>query len=115
MIMNYKQNAGRILLGSLFLISAINSLFFGLDNFIDTVKSKNIPFPTLVALIVLIFKLIASILIISNNYGNYVITLLIIFVIMTIFLYHNAFVDNEQINNMMKNIAIIGGLLLLYK
>jgi len=113
--MNFKQNVGRILLGSLFLISAINSLFFGFDNFVNTIKSKNIPFPILVAFIVLIFKLVAGVLIISDNYENYVITSLIIFVIMTIFLYHNAFIDNEQLNNMMKNIAIIGGLSLLYK
>lgn len=113
--MNFKQSAGRILLGSLFLISAINSLFFGFNNFVNTVKSKNIPFPMFVALIVLIFKLIASILIISDYYENYIITSLIIFVTMTIFLYHNAFIDNEQLNNMMKNIAIIGGLILLYK
>ena len=109
------QNIGRILIGSLFLISAIDSLFFGFESFVNNVKSKNIPFPFLIALIVLFFKLISSLLIIFNYYNNYVITALILFVILTIQFYHNTFIDNTQLNNMMKNIAIIGGLMLLYK
>jgi uncharacterized membrane protein YphA (DoxX/SURF4 family) len=109
------KNVGRILLGSLFVLAALNSLFFGFDKFAGMIELKGIPFPALIALMVLIFKLMAGLLIIFDNYGNDVITLLILFVTMTIILYHNVFIDKDQFNNMTKNIAIIGGLMLLYK
>ncbi len=112
--MRLTQNIGRMLLGSLFLFSAIHS-FFGFNEFVKLVQEKNIPLPIIVSLIVLIFKLVAGILVISNDYNNYVISALILFVSATIIFYHNAFVDNEQFNNMTKNLAIIGGLMLLYK
>ena len=109
------KNIGRILIGSLFLISAIHSLFFEFHEFAKLIELKHIPFPFIIAFIVLIFKLVSGILIISNNYENYILTLLIIFVLMATILYHNIFVNMTQFNNMIKNIAIIGGLMLLYK
>ena len=112
--MKLTQNIGRMLLGSFFLFSAIHS-FFGFNDFVELVKSKNIPLPIIVSLIVLICKLITGILIISNDYENYNISASIIFVFTVTIMYHNAFVDNTQFNNMMKNLAIIGGLMFLYK
>ena len=93
----------------------MHSLFFGFNDFVHAIESKNIPFAVIVAVIVLTLKLISGLLVITNIYTNYAVTSLIIFVILATILYHNAFVDNGHFNNMLKNIALIGGLILLYK
>ncbi|AYV81994.1 MAG: hypothetical protein Homavirus1_24 [Homavirus sp.] len=109
------QIIGRVLVSSLFIATAIRGLFFNFGDFVGDVESKNIMFPTLVALIVLIFKLVAGLLILFNIYTNYAVSALICFIVLVTILYHNIYDDMSQFSNMMKNIAIVGGLFLLYK
>lgn len=111
----FGKTVARVLIGSLFFVLAIKSLLYGFDDFTSMIAAKNIMYPSVVALIILITKLVGGFLVMTNLYNNHVITGLITFVVMTTYMYHNAFTDSSELTSMMKNIAVIGGLLLLYK
>jgi|LakMenE01Jun11ns_1017448.scaffolds.fasta_scaffold9136151_1 putative oxidoreductase len=107
---------GRILIASLFIASACKTIFYdGFNTFVGAIESKKIPYPVILAIIVLIIKILGGFSIIFNNYTNLGIYSLLLFTVLATGMYHNAFVDPSQFNNMMKNIALIGGLLLLLK
>lgn len=107
----------RILLASLFVISAMKSILFDFNGFAGAVRSKNIPFPFLVATLVLTTKLLGGLSIIFDKYSKIGTVALVAFTLLATVLFHNAFKDPTQFNSMMKNISIIGGLLfyLAYK
>jgi putative oxidoreductase len=105
---------GRCLLACLFIVSAVYNLLFNFDGFVGAVASKGIMFPVTVAAIVLIFKLVVGLMLLFGVWTKLVIGGLIVFVVAATAMYHNAFVDRKQLNDMLKNIAIVGGLMLLY-
>lgn len=108
------KDIGRILVASLFIISGLTSVYnFG--GYVNAVKSKNIPFPTIIAALALVLKIFGGIIIAFSNNINYIRYAkigLIVFTILTIILYHNAFVDRSQQSDMLKNLSVIGGLIL---
>jgi putative oxidoreductase len=107
---------GRILLSSLFIVSALRALLFNLDGFSNIIASKNLNLkldPKIVAITVLIFKLVIGIALALGIRTKDTSILLIIFTAIATIFYHNAFVDSSQFSHMLKNIAIIGGLLLI--
>jgi len=108
---------GKFLIACLFLIVGLYSLLFNFDKFTNSVSSKNIPFPVIVAFIVLLWHIIPGIIMIISTNKQYVrwsVISLIVFVFVASILYHNVFNDIGQLQNMMKNLALIGGLLLIY-
>lgn len=110
------RSIGKILIGNLFVASAINIMINGMYNTQKMIESKGMPFATIITIMVIIFKLICgSVIAFGNNktYTNISAFLLIGFTVLTTILYHNAFIDFGQFNNMLKNIAVIGGLLLI--
>lgn len=102
----------KILIVALFFVTSIKG-FYNFDNFVNIVRSKNLPFPTFIALIALLIKLVGSLMVILNVYPKLGTYSLIIFTIIATILYHNIFVEINQLNAMLKNISIIGGLILL--
>jgi putative oxidoreductase len=109
----YTKIIGRILLSSLFIISALHTIFYGFDGFVKAIESKNLPFPVILAILVISIKLLGGLSIAFDRYADYGTIALLIFMLMVTPLYHNGISDPKQFNNMMKNIAIIGGFLLL--
>lgn len=108
---------GRILLGSLFVASALKSFLSGFDEFTNAIKSKNIPYPVIIAIFLLGLKFVAGLYVGFGQNPKILKTAiisLVVFIILATFLFHNAFMEPKQFNNMFKNIAIIGGLLVLY-
>jgi putative oxidoreductase len=108
----------KILLGSLFLLSGLYGTLFDSNKFLNTIEVKHMPYPAIVAIFVLSYKiLLGSILIFSENKKKIKQSsiLLILFTFVATMMYHNAFFDMTQLENMLKNFAIIGGLLLLIK
>lgn len=108
---------GKLLLANLFIISGIYSLIYKFDDFSNAIASKGIPLAIFVAFIVILFKIITGLVIIlckNEKYSKFAVLGLIIFTTIATILYHNPLIDKSQFNNMLKNIAIIGGLLLLY-
>jgi uncharacterized membrane protein YphA (DoxX/SURF4 family) len=104
---------GRTLLASLFIVTALKSILFGFDGFVGMVKSKNIPFPVIVAILALATKLIGGLSVTFDWHSELGALMLIVFTTIATVLFHNAFADSSQLTNMLKNISIIGGLVLL--
>ena len=108
---------GKLLIASLFILAGLYSLINGFDDYTNAIASKGIPLAIFIAFGVLLFKIIAGLVILfsqNEQYTKLAVIGLIIFTVLVTILYHNPFQDKSQINNMLKNIAVIGGLLLLY-
>ena len=108
-VAQYGPLAGRVLLVLIFLISAYGIL----TNFSGTVgfyASVGIPFATAVAALVLIVKVVGSLMVATGIHARIGALALIAFVILATLIAH---IGEGQLMNALKNIAIIGGLLLI--
>jgi putative oxidoreductase len=105
-------NLGRVLLGLFFLISGIKAAM-DFPSFLSLVDARNLPYPEYLAMIALGFKIIGGISLTGNIYVGWGRWLLIIFTIIATGLFHNPVLDPMQLNNFLKNMGIIGGLLLV--
>lgn len=106
----------RFLLASLFIVSALKSLFFDFGSFVNYINTLNLPNSKLIAILVLVFKLVSGLILALSPFEalRRVSALgLVIFTMIATVLFHNAFKDKDQFINMMRNISIIGGLLLV--
>lgn len=116
-----------ILLVFIFFIAGINKIF-SFDKNVITLSNKPVfsLFPKflsiLAIIIVIILEIMAPIAIVYGSYNKRYtkyskigIISLIIFTIIATLLYHNPLLDQKESINFMKNIAIIGGLGILYK
>ena len=109
------KNIAHLFIGSVFLVLGLNSAINGFDGYVSMIESKGIPFAMFVAILVLAFKIIAGFSIITNNYNNNIIIGLIAFTLAATLLYHNVVINKNELTSFMKNIGLIGGLLMLYK
>jgi putative oxidoreductase len=108
---------GKLLVVSLFIVAGLYSLIFNFNGYAETIASKGIPFAVIVAFCVLIFKIVAGLVVLISKNKKLVrwcVCGLIIFTILAAILYHNVYQDTSQLFNMMKNVSVIGGLLLVY-
>ena len=106
----------KTLIASLFVVLSLKSIFFGFGDFRNAVISKGIPMALIVSILVLTIKLGAGLTIMFSDNKKYIkwsAIGLIVFTILATIIYHNPVEDPDQFNNMMKNIAIVGGLLLI--
>ncbi len=107
---------GKALIASLFIITGIMPFLMGLDDMTAMVALRNpIPGidPATLTIIILITKIVLGFMLLFGIQTRMVSILLILFTVLTTFLYHNVLQDRTQSLHMMKNIAIIGGLTLL--
>lgn len=114
---------GIIFLISIFIYSLTNKLS-DIQGLYQKILKKNLPFPEIATFIAIFLQLFGLIFIINKefnftenkfikkyqDYGKY---LLITFTLLTIYFYHNIFIDKKQKINFLKNTSIIGGLLLI--
>jgi len=106
----WKQLVGRILLAALFLIIGWGKV----TNFPGTVgfvASGGFPMPELFTVLAIILELGGAILLITGFHARTGAWMLILFTAVSTVAYHNAFADASQQIMMLKNLAIIGGLL----
>ncbi len=106
------NNIGRILIGLFFLISGVKSAM-DLPGWMSSVASKNLPFPQIVGYIALGAKLLGGLSVTTNFMIGWGKLTLILFTAAATFLFHNPIQDPGQVNNFLKNTAVIGGLLLI--
>ena len=114
---NVSQNdIGRVLLLSLFFVSGLMK-FKDLEGTTNMIKSVGLPLPDITAFLAASLLVIAPIIIMkekrSSNISKYSVYALSIFTIWATYLYHNAFVNPAEKYHFMKNISIVGGLLLI--
>jgi len=101
---------GRVLLGSLFLISGIQKLF--VPTMIQGyIASVGLPFPSLVYAITVVIEIGAGALLLVGFRTRLMAWILAVFTVAAALLFHRAFGDPNQAVHFMKNVAIAGGLL----
>lgn len=104
--------AARILISLVFIISG----FIKVSNFSGTVgyiASIGLPFATLMTIVAIVFELGGGLMLIVGWKTKRAAYALIVFTIIATFLVHNILIDSSQMTSFLKNLAIIGGLVLL--
>jgi len=103
---------GRILLGAMFIISGLQKIAApgATASYIESTTTL----PGSLALPTGIFELIAGVLLAIGLMSRLVSIVLAVFVALTIMFFHNAFTDPMQATQALKNVALIGGLLMVF-
>jgi putative oxidoreductase len=110
---------GRVLLGWLFFISAYAKLFGGIAGFTGYLTALGVPAPGSMAWVGAIVELIVGISLILGIATRYGALLGLLFLIVATVLAHRywtypAAQQMAQYNNLLKNLSIFGGVLLLF-
>ena len=107
------QLIGRLLLANLFIASALYEATFGFNHFVGIIEEKGLPFPVILAIVALTVKLLGGFSVALDINAQLGALALIIFMLIVTPIYHNGFKDLKEMAPMLKNIAVIGGLMLL--
>ncbi|MGB3692705.1 MAG: DoxX family protein [Spirulinaceae cyanobacterium] len=108
--MNYIPLAGRIFLAIIFLNSGIGKIL-GFAETQQMMANKGLPLAGLLLAFTIIFQLVGGLSLVLGYKVRIGAILLIIFLIPATLVFHNPAVPGE-INNFLKNLALIGGLLM---
>ena len=108
---------GRILLAAIFVSSGVAKLI-GWPTVVGSIGGKGVPFPEIVGVAVIILELCGALALVSGWGARWAAVALAIFTAAASFLYHpfwgvEAAQYMNQFNHFMKNVAIIGGLLVV--
>ena len=104
---------GRILIAVLFLIAAYNKAK-GLTGTTAYFTRLGIPAPSVMAPVVIAFEAIAGLLLLAGFKTRLVALTVAVFVVIAALMAHTNFADGNQLNHLLKNLAIAGGLLALF-
>ena len=103
---------GRVLLGLLFLVAGIMKLKMGVDGTASMIADENLPMPLLLAWLTIAIEIIGGAALIVGWKTRHAATVLATFTVLATLIYHTDF--PAQLNNFLKNAAIVGGLLYVY-
>ncbi|MGF1514529.1 MAG: DoxX family protein [Elainellaceae cyanobacterium] len=109
--MPYVALAARVFLSIMFIKAGISHLL-GFDGFQQTIASKGLPLAGLVAVATIAFLLVGGLLLLLGFKTTIGAILLIVFLVPTTLLFHNFIADPSQTNAFLKNLGLIGGLLM---
>ena len=110
--MEYIALAARICLSLIFFNAGINHLT-GFSGFVELIGSQGLPLAPLLAVGTIFFQLLGALSLLLGYQTKIGSILLIIFLIPATFLFHNPIADPSQLNDFLKNIGLIGGLLMV--
>jgi len=109
--MTYLPLAARICLSLIFL-SAVYNHIVGFSGFVGFIGSK-LPLAGLWAVGTIVFQLLGVLSLLLGYKTRIGATLLIIFLIPASLIFHNFLADGSQLNPFLKNVGLIGGLLMV--
>ncbi|MFN3889674.1 MAG: DoxX family protein [Beijerinckiaceae bacterium] len=110
---DYALLAARILIAALFLVAAFNKLI-GYSAVIGYFRKLGVPEPSMVAPAVVGFEVLAGLLLIVGYQTRLIALLVAGFCIVSGVLGHSQIGDPNNLNHLLKNLAIAGGALSLY-
>ena len=110
--MEYIALAARICLSLIFFKAGISHLT-GFSGFVELINSQGLPLASILAAGTVLFQLLGAISLLIGYQTKIGSILLIIFLIPASLLFHNPIADPSQINDFLKNVALIGGLLMV--
>ena len=105
----YLALAGRICLALIFLNSGIKHLN-GFRGFVETIGSKGLPIPSVLAVGTILFLLLGSVSLLLGYRTQIGAWLLIVFLVPATLAFHPPIGDS--LGDFLKNVALIGGLLM---
>jgi uncharacterized membrane protein YphA (DoxX/SURF4 family) len=111
--MKYIPLAARICLSLIFLYSGITKIF-GFAATEQMMASRGLPVPALLLLGNIVFQIVGGISLLLGYKVRWGAILLILFLIPTTLVFHNFLADPKEITAFLKNLGLIGGLLLIY-
>ena len=103
----------RLLLASMFAVSAVNNITGGFSDSVQYVASKQLPFPTVLAGLGLIVKIIGSVSLITGQYMSLAVPLLLLFLVTVTVIFNNPLADPSKKWMFFALLGVMGGLLLL--
>ena len=109
--MKYLPLVARIALALIFLTSSIKHAL-GFSGFVDMI-GQTLPLAPLLAIGTIAFQILGSLSLIFGYKVNIGATLLILFLIPATLIYHNPIIDGSELTSFLKNLGLIGGLLLV--
>ena len=107
--MTYLPLAARICLALIFLNSGVNHLM-GFPGFVQTIASKGLPLPQVLAIGTIVFLLLGSASLILGYKAKIGALLIILFLIPATLFFHPISAD---LTGFLKNLALIGGLMMV--
>lgn len=110
--MKYVALAARICLSLIFFKAGISHIT-GFSGFVELIGSQGLPLAGLLAVGTIVFQLLGAISLVLGYKANTGAILLIIFLIPASLMFHNPIADPSQWNDFLKNIGLIGGLLMV--
>ena len=110
--MEYIALAARICLSLIFFKAGISHLT-GFSGFVELISGQGLPLAGLLAAGTVVFQLLGAISLLIGYKANIGSILLIVFLIPASLLFHNPIADPSQINDFLKNVGLIGGLLMV--
>lgn len=110
--MEYIALAARICLCLIFFKAGISHLT-GFSGFIELISSQGLPLAPLLAAGTVVFQLLGAISLLLGYQTKIGSILLIIFLIPASLMFHNPIAEPSQLNDFLKNIGLIGGLLMV--
>ncbi|ELS00711.1 putative membrane protein [Xenococcus sp. PCC 7305] len=110
--MKYIPLAARICLCSIFLNSGISKIF-GFSGTAVMMANKGLPIAGILLLFTIAFQLLGGFSLLLGYKVKLGSILLILFLIPATLVFHNPLADPSQLNSFLKNIGLIGGLLMV--
>ena len=110
--MEYLALAARICLSLIFFKAGISHIT-GFSGFVELIGSQGLPLAGLLAVGTIVFQLLGALSLLIGYKTNIGSILLIIFLIPATLIFHNPIADPSQWNAFLKNIGLIGGLLMV--
>jgi putative oxidoreductase len=104
---------GRILIGALFLIAAYNKIK-GYGGSIGYFGKLGVPAPSVTVPLTILFEAAAGILLIVGYKTRLVALAIAAFCLVTALVAHTNIADSNQLNHLLKNLAVTGGALALF-
>lgn len=110
--MEYIVLAARICLSLIFFNAGISHLT-GFSGFVKLIGSQGLPLASVLAAGTVFFQLLGAVSLLLGYKAKIGSVLLIIFLIPASVMFHNPIADPSQINDFLKNIGLMGGLLMV--
>lgn len=109
---------GRVLLSAIFLLAAVGNKIPHFNQVAKLMESAGIPAPQLMLVGAIVFLIAGSLSVIVGYYARIGALLLLIFLVLASYYFHpfwklEGHAQQEQLINFMKNLSIMGGMLLI--
>lgn len=111
-VRKYSPVIGRVLIALIFVLSGFGKIM-NFDGTLGFMQSVGIPFTAFALVIVIAIELLGGISLILGLKTKWVAGTLIIYTAIAALIFHTNFADQNQMAHFMKNLAIIGGLILI--